>query len=224
VRRKRFNDAIFIDPQRRFLFTKNEKCGNNTARRTLQFLAAKRPLREGFIDTRRWEAPLLQPSDLGLDRIASINAVIAFKFAIVRNPYARTLSVFLNKFHGRGAQAKKFARAIGHQLPGDFGEFVSMIAHQSPAEMDPHWRVQYDNLFCDIIAYDHFVRFENFESEFRAVLERFYDAAQIHSVRKRERPTEDKLSAYYTPELVLLVRDIYRRDFDFFGYPKELPA
>ena len=44
--RERFNEAVFVDPQRRFFFTKNEKCGNNTARRTLQSLTAKRPLPE----------------------------------------------------------------------------------------------------------------------------------------------------------------------------------
>ncbi|MGQ0741743.1 MAG: sulfotransferase family 2 domain-containing protein [Alphaproteobacteria bacterium] len=224
ARRERFNEAVFIDPERRFLFTKNEKCGNNTARRTLQFLAAKHPLPEDFADTRRWQAPLLQPSDLSLTGIEDINGAISFKFAIVRNPYVRTLSVYLNKFHGHGRQAQKFARALGKRLPEDFGEFVSMIAHQRPEQMDPHWRVQYDNIFCGIIRYDHFIRFENFESEFHSVLKNFYGAAEIRPVRKRITPTEEKLSGYYRPELVLLVRDIYRRDFEFFGYSADLPV
>src|SRR5581483_5452055 len=30
--RERFNTGIFVSPKRDFLFTKNEKCGNNTAR------------------------------------------------------------------------------------------------------------------------------------------------------------------------------------------------
>lgn len=219
--RERFNEATFIDPERRFLFTKNEKCGNNTARRTLQSLAAKWPLPEGFTDTNRWAAPMLQPSDLNLKRIADINAV-PFKFAIVRNPYVRTLSVYLNKFHGRGAQAQKFAHKLTRE-PKDFADFVSLIGQQTPEQMDPHWRVQYDNIYCELIAYDQFVRFENYETEFFAVLEKFFSSAAIKPVRKKAVPTEEKLSGFYTPDIARAVHDIFRRDFEYFGYPTTLP-
>lgn len=221
--RERFNEALFIEPDRRFLFTKNEKCGNNTARRTLQFLAAKRSLPEDFIDTNRWTAPMLQPSDLGLKRIADISAAVPFKFAIVRNPYVRTLSVYLNKFHGRGAQAQKFARTVPRE-PKDFADFVSLIAKQKPEDMDPHWRVQYDNIYCGLIKYDQFIRFENYQTEFYAVLEKFYGSAKIRPVRKKTVPTEEKLGGYYTPEIARAVRNIFAKDFEFFAYPAELPV
>lgn len=221
--RERFNDAVFIAPDRAFLFTKNEKCGNNTARRTLQFLVAKTPLPEDFVDTQRWTAPLLQPSDLGLKRIAEINETIPFKFAIVRNPYVRVLSVYLNKFHGRGAQSQKFAKAIGSDPPASFAEFVSLIGKQTPEEMDPHWRVQYHNIYCDLIKYDTLVRFENYETEFYAVLEKLFGTAKIQSVRKRAVPTEEKLAGFYTADIAKAVRDIFRIDFEYFGYPVEPP-
>ena len=166
---------------------------------------------------------MLQPSDLGLKRAGGINEAIPFKFAIVRNPYVRTLSVYLNKFHGRGAQAQKFARTVARE-PKDFADFVALIGQQKPEEMDPHWRVQYHNIFCELIKYDKFVRFENYTTEFYAVLEKFFGAAEIRPVRKKSVPTEEKLGGFYTPEIARAVRDIFARDFEYFGYPTDLPV
>ena len=39
--------------------------------------------------------------------------------------------------------------------------------------MNPHWRVQYHNIFCDVIKYDHFLRFENLEEELAAIMSRY---------------------------------------------------
>src|SRR3954451_21812905 len=74
--RERFNTGIFISPKRDFLFTKNEKCGNNTARRTLQNLASPKPLPENFRDVNRWADPMLLPSAVGLKPVEEMNAAI----------------------------------------------------------------------------------------------------------------------------------------------------
>jgi len=222
VDRKRFNDAVFVDPERRFLFTKNEKVGNTTARRTLQSLYFGHMLPEHFADTRRWTAPMLQPSDLGLTRIEDINTKVGFKFAIVRNPYARLLSAYLNKIKFQVRRLKKFAGEAGLEGRPEFPDFVRAVAKQAPQQMNPHWRVQYYNIYCDRIRYDRFVKFENYEAEFSAVLEKFFDHAKIETAHKRWTHAGDKLAGYYTPELAAIVRDTFARDFDTFGYSPKL--
>ncbi|MBI1330437.1 MAG: hypothetical protein GC166_11125 [Alphaproteobacteria bacterium] len=222
--RERFNIAVFISPKRDFLFTKNEKCGNNTARITLQHLVAEKPLPEGFKDSNRWFAPLRQPSDLGLSDIRDINSTIPFKFAVVRNPFSRTLSSYLNKFATRAGKRDRFAQKLGGDANLSFAEFVALVGKQKPLEMDPHWRVQYDNIFCDVIRYDHYVRFENMDAEFAEVLNRIGGKADIRNVRKNEYRAGDKIAQYYTPEIAEQVRAIYARDFAQFGYPLELPV
>jgi len=222
--RERFNTGVFISPKRDFLFTKNEKSGNNTARRTLQNLASRKPLPQDFRDVNRWMYPMLLPSDLGIRRVEELNTRIPFKFAIVRNPYARTLSCYLDKFsHGR-VNPTGLGKRLGSDTAVDFAGFVARICAQEPAQMDPHWRIQYHNIYCDRIRYDHFVRFENYEEEFGALMQRFFGRSDMRNVRKGQHKAELKLADYYTPEIARAVREKYAVDFEMFGYSRELPS
>lgn len=216
-RRERFNNAVFISPSRDFLFTKSEKCANVTMRRSLQNLVATKPLPPHFKDVDRWFAPLLQPSDLRLGHIAEINA-IPYKFAVVRNPYSRLLSYYLN------AKRRNFPHLLGADKNMDFPAFVNLVVRQEPEEMNPHWRVQYHNLFCEVIKYDHFARFEQLEEELEAFMSRYRSNAEIRSVHKGQSGAGRQVATYYTPEIAKLVRDKYAIDFEYFGYPTELDA
>jgi len=221
--RERFDSAVFISPKHDFLFTKNEKCGNNTARMTLQHLAAEKALPATFRDVNRWAAPMLQPSDLKLARVEDMNDLIPFKFAIVRNPFARLLSCYLSKFAGATSK-KSLRKRLGVEGALSFAQFVARVCAQAPLEMDPHWRVQYFNIFCDRLKYDHFVRFENYEPEFNALMLRFFGKTGIQSVRKGAQQADLKLTDYYTSEIAKTVRDKYAIDFETFGYGTELPV
>lgn len=223
AQRERFNTAVFIDPERRFLFTKNEKCGNNTARRTLQSLTSPTPLPADFADTKRWQAPLLQPSDLVMARIEELNERVPFKFAIVRNPYARVLSLYLSKFRREAIKAKRFSRELGVDYRISFAEFVARINRQTPEEMNPHWRVQYYNVYCERIKYGEFVKFEEYETHFASVLGKFFDRTKIESVRKGQFKAAEKITKYYTAEIARTVRDKFKIDFEYFGYDTALP-
>jgi hypothetical protein len=75
-----------------------------------------------------------------------------------------------------------------------------------------------------MIAYDHFMRFENLEEELDAFMRRYTSEPEIRSVHKNQGRAAQKLAAYYTPELEKLVRDKYKIDFEFFGYPLDLPV
>jgi hypothetical protein len=43
-------------------------------------------------------------------------------------------------------------------------------------------------------------------------------------VHKNQGNAGQKLAVYYTPELERLVREKYMIDFEFFGYPLDLPV
>jgi hypothetical protein len=219
--RERFTSAVFISPKRDLLFVKNEKAGNNTARMTLQHLAAARPLPETFSDRNRWLAPMLMPSDLGLRSIDELNA-IPFKFAIVRNPYSRTLSAWLNKFGKEGPKTERFKEKLGLSGAVSFAQFVEAIGRQTPSEMDPHWRVQGANIYAELIRYDRFVKFENYEAEFGDIMRRHFGSAPIRNVRKGETDAGAKIAAHYTNDIAKEVARIYASDFRMFGYSTDI--
>lgn len=214
--RERFNNAVFISPNRDFLFTKNEKCASVTLRFSLQNAVVEKPLPRQFQNVDRWFLPLLQPSDLNLRRIADINSV-PFKFAVVRNPYSRVLSLYLNSKAGRYGRSRMDRNM-------DFGSFVAYVTKQAPEEMNRHWRVQYYNIYCNVIRYDHFIKFENLEEELSRFLERFSKRPpEIRSVHKNQSRAGRRIAEYYTPEIAKRVRDTFAIDFEFFGYSTELP-
>lgn len=221
--RERFNLAVFVSPCRSYLFVKNEKNASNTLRATFQQLAAG-PGAKRVNDTNRWNAPLLQPSDLGLRRISDLNSLVPFKFAVVRNPYTRILSCYLNKFAPSAKKRRTFARRLGGSEDMDFAEFVARVARQKPEEMDPHWRVQTHNIYCRLISFDRLLRFERLGEELPELVARFSGGAGVLDVRKGHTAAELRVAEHYTPAVAGTVREIYAEDFARFGYSTELPA
>jgi hypothetical protein len=102
-----------------------------------------------------------------------------------------------------------------------FGEFVDLACSQPVEKQNPHWRVQYHNIFCDVIKYDHFLRFENLEEELATIMSRYgKKEAEIRSVHKNQSNAGSKL-VYYAGNRQK-VRYKYAIDFDYFGYSTEL--
>ena len=165
-----------------------------------------------------------------------------FWFSFARNPYDRAVSNYQNKLNRyavrfeRSAYAKAKLRQIalgpkawGSHLFGvkflkeyiPFADFIrGLDAHG--IGFDPHFRRQAQILRLGHIRYDFIGKVENFASDIRIVLAA---AAGAHALRSDALPREnasryeDGTTDFYTLELRRIVRRLYRRDFDAFGYP-----
>lgn len=225
--RARFNDAVFMSVRRGFLFASNEKVANSTLRATFQTLEAGGGLPPLYKPFKRWTGPLAQPSDL-----ADFSAVLApgllHKFCVVRHPYARLVSCFRNKLEAgsRGRGFPKMMRQLGLDPAHDeidFARFVRALARQRQEEMNPHWRVQYFNVFMDMIEYDQVIRYEEVSGAIADLVARFYPEAAdapsaVISANRHARNSDDLVEGYFTPDLKATARDVYRLDFETFGY------
>ena len=161
------------------------------------------------------------------------NRVFAFTF--VRNPYSRLLSAYLDKIRvgyleRQFVEAAEKTRSLAGKTPEEevsFGDFVNMVATERPTEMNSHWRIQSTHLEIRNRQYDFIGRVERIDEDIRLL---FNHSSQLETVTKsighhgREHKTDAsfKLMDYYTPELTRKVYEIYRDDFEIFGYYREL--
>jgi hypothetical protein len=170
-----------------------------------------------------------------------------FRLAFVRNPWARLVSAYLNKFLGASDCAQRFAarhrrgtRLAGSQEPFldlSFAEFLHHLARGNPARFDVHWRPQY--LYLKQYRFDFLGRFEHLAEDFARIQQRLgttvplprcnatcYEPPQsggpiVADWTPRELQQQTRLPGYrqfYTRQLRELVSRLYAEDIDRFGY------
>ncbi len=229
AQRRRFNQSLFISPRHKFIFVKNEKAANLTLRKTLQTLEAGGEPPPGYHTNRRWTGPLLQPSDIEGFGENELRGNSYFRFAVVRNPYVRLLSCFRDKFENIKYDRKfwRVHKNLGlarDQVEISFEEFVERVCAQESAAMNPHWRVQHDNIYADKISLDKIIKFERLSDEMPEIINRLYAASADLLTRRHHVTNADAhMDQYYTQDIAKMVREKYAVDFETFGYDEPLP-
>jgi hypothetical protein len=175
------------------------------------------------------EVPEGRGAKLGSDHLAKASfatlrsAADLHYMVIVRNPYSRVLSAFLNKF-AKPAYVERFGE-ISLDRDG-FGKFIDWLARDGLNE-DLHWAPQQDMMFLPAARYDTILRFEDFPD----ALVRFLQAQDIDlskdapeildSVNAETRSRAgSKLQQFYTLRTVEQIAELFRSDFDELGYSK----
>jgi hypothetical protein len=201
-----------------YIYVQNWKCGCSTVKNTLWNIehALGLSARPGYphqdgddspfvADQQRWEQ---------LER--------EFVFTIVRNPYSRVLSGYLDQIaRHRNKQAwGQFAlrHGLSDRIP-TFREFLLLLAETPHGEMNPHWRPQYCNVAPKLIPYDFIGAMENLAEDLPYALGRiFRDGLAQHDCVGHRTGASSKLREYYGPTEIELVQRIYEEDFSSLGY------
>lgn len=118
-----------------------------------------------------------------------------FKFAVVRNPFDRLLSGFLDKFCGTDRSAPWVERVLAeagttgaHGRRISFRQFVDYLAHADEHTVNPHWRRQ--TYILENFEIDLFVRLEHLVDDMRAVHERL-GLAELEAILRTRRQTTE---------------------------------
>lgn len=184
-----------------------------------------------------------------------------FKVVIVRNPYHRLVSGFLD----RGLRIKtpliKLCEGVVPITELTFEKFVYLISKQEPKDMNGHWRqlsedidpkdydnvVQLENIteIMDKVTNDfnftvYPIRDDNKLSEEMTTISKMFikktgsdDKVVKHSTDLSKVPLSElknypyriqkNYKSYLTPNLIEKIKEIYKNDFDLFGYNSNHP-
>ena len=159
-----------------------------------------------------------------------------FRFCFVRNPYHKLFSAYKSKImnpqaesHYQGIQ-QEIRELYGYpeaDLRGkstvSFRDFIDFVVKGNHPH-DGHWCVQSRRLMIDFISYDFVGRFESFEDELGAVLQRLNapeemleQSPKVHAGKSvRMHP-----AAAYDRETADLVYATFQEDFENFDYRRD---
>jgi hypothetical protein len=235
IRNSGFDADTWIDilPRQKLIYVSVPKAASTTIRSVLsQFETHAAPPDERVLYKRRCSG-LLSPSLAGLDVFHEMaSSADTLRFTFVRNPYARLVSAWSNKFAGKplrrgdpyvdlyldNTPQPRQARPIQSL---SFSAFVHFVRETIDESVDPHWDRQVARASVPGIKLDLVGRVETFESDFATVLQHARKSS-IELPRLNGSGSSD-WPPYYSAELADIVYRLYEQDFDAFRYSRRIP-
>ena len=227
------NRLALISSKKKFIYFKIYKCACTKIMGSLIEDLTSQSLREShIIHGVKWYKEI--ETDIQIDK--NIESVLKdpayFKFTFVRNPYDRLLSAWKSKIDnpdkgpgkGDGNRQRRKINKKGERV--SFEEFVNLLYERrdGSSSFDKHWAPQHCLLLLGFIKYDFVGKIENFNEDFGFVLRKINAKPEIieQISAKINQTPKTQLSDYYTDDLKNKVYKIYKKDFELFGYEKEL--
>jgi Sulfotransferase family len=230
------NARIDVLPSHKLIYVCVPKCASTSIKMILSTLAGRQPASFDHIHKRR-HSGLLSPLQIGLSafhRLATDAGVLRFSF--VRNPYARLVSAWADKFQGKPLVAgdpfvdRYLADrpAIDPSLPHgenrmlSFTDFIVYAAATARARVDAHWQLQDDIVSMPRLALDFIGKVESFTRDVVRVLDHVDAGAELRqrALIPMHASPHTRWPDYYTAALAERVYGAYEADFDRFGYPR----
>lgn len=238
-----YADRIIVSERSRLVYCPVPKAGNTN----WKYLIRKWEGLPDYSDVSRAHLPSLSGlrylSDYSPREAAAIlSDGRYFKFAFVRDPFARALSAYMDKFrnadpHYVAAEYRVFLAAllgwraaksvdVRYAPRPSFKQFVEALVPASRKEMNAHWRPQ--TLLCGFgeMRYDFVGRMERLTEDAEEVFRRLNRTGERFPTHQDigfppSGASHELAKEVYTPELRRHVRDIYKDDFRVLGYPTD---
>ena len=218
-----FQCQPLISLQRKYVFFPISKSANSSIKALLfrselagTHLQAPQRVHEAV------SSPLVLPYQLGEECLAEVLENGGFKkFTVVRNPYDRVLSCYLDRLQKEHTRPyKKIAKVLGTSSIS-LGDFLEVVAEQRYEEMDIHYRPQSVEVAAGHVRFDVVGKFEHLEHDVKRIVELAYPelAGQKLGFRAPDKTgAASRRREYYGRREADLVRRIYKEDFEMFGY------
>jgi hypothetical protein len=232
------NSLLNVLPRHKLIYVGVPKAASTRIRRTLaringRFMRSLKPSRRSMY---RGPCGLRNITIDTLFRLATNPDVLRFSF--VRNPYARVVSCWADKFADKpligGDVFIEAYLAIRREIDADlpagpdrtlsFAEFAAFAAATATARHDIHLQAQDDILRMPGIELDMIGKVETFDADFVRVLDyvNASDAIRRDAAIAINKSHHNDWPTYYTPDLADRIYRAYECDFDRFGYARAI--
>ncbi len=173
----------------------------------------------------RDKARMLRPAFMSRSQVDSLSTDAVFTFTVVRNPYARVLSAYQDKFLRGKPQLRRYASMMNcpdGQVP-DFVEFCRFL-DRGGLYLDAHWAPQSCLMLLPVPEFDLVAKVETLDRDMATIMNRIWGITPTEKLKKAGTSTgaDGKLRAQYTDEAKDIVDRLYAGDFDAFGYEPTL--
>lgn len=212
------DQRIAVSREKGFIYFRIPKAANSTVVSALHEGATA----EGYV-SRDAKHSFARASTLSRDEVANLRDRF-FLFSVVRDPFSRLLSAYLDKIR-RGKSGRRPVAAYYRRAPGadiSFLEFCRFIADGGVAA-NPHWYRQVDLIPCGLDFLHYLGRVESLSTDLDVIRRRIrIDVGhRIDSWNPHRTDAAAKLQQMYCPESIALVQSVYRQDFEALGYAME---
>jgi hypothetical protein len=214
--KERVNWLVHFAPGLDLVYVQNNKAACTTIKRSLlESLMPPEEITGKSLNTRR-EGPFA-PHLLDCDRATIADILARPIFTVVRNPYVRILSAYLDKLKPGSRVRKWFLNrfSINDLERISFLDFLTCIASQHPRRIDAHFAPQYVVTMAHHVDYDFVGSVEQMDD-----VAAYLRKNQLPFVTNREHATKaaSLLEEHYCERTEALVTEIYAEDFCMFGY------
>jgi len=228
VHKRELENIINISLRNKYVYIQTPKCACSTIKRTLHKyeVSVLSPPPHVPVHPSPVESPFIKPYQLSKGSLMlTLQSKDFFKFSFVRNPYTRVLSAYLDKINTNQKPKEQIIMTLWDKLkPMDtqisFESFLGALQQIDPLKMDPHWRPMHLILLHNNITLDYIGKIENFDFHWGHVSSKIGlpFSHKVESFVRHQTSAKDLLDQYYTPDLKRMVADLYRKDFELYGY------
>ena len=176
-----------INHQYKFIYCPILKVGTNSMAKMMLLLSdcqqKEKIIAEGDKTIRTYVDSHLKLSNYRYEEAQQfINDPDYFKFVIVRNPWSRLVSAYLDKFvldpKGAISSTKKIENftykqsnsSVDRQKSVNFRQFLEYIAAKEATRLNAHWRPQH--LFLEGVEFDFIAKIESLSEDFLTIKEK----------------------------------------------------
>lgn len=155
-----------------------------------------------------------------------------FTFSMVRNPFVRILSAYIDKVLDTtttkvdntkvGIIKEQLFEQNGWQLD-DHISFEAFLFNLDPTNtiFDQHWRPQVSNILINHIKIDYIAFLESFDSQDPTLLSALKTNEPFRPMKLHSTAAHNFLQDHLTPRATKRILELYHDDFETFGYSRD---